>query len=541
MNTIFKLFGEIAIRNEAANKAITETTKHAQKSKGKISQTFEEIGTAAVTCGKMVAVGAAAGTAALGALFKASVGEYAEYEQLVGGIETLFKESKDKVMAYANEAYKTAGLSANDYMATVTSFSASLLQGLGGDTEKAAEVANKAITDMSDNANKMGTDMTMIQNAYQGFAKQNYTMLDNLKLGYGGTQAEMARLINDSGVLGNAITVTAETVNQVSFDKIIEAIHVVQTEMGITGTTAQEASETISGSFSSFKATWKNLLTGLTDDDADIAVLFGNMTAAGETVLNNLLALLPAFKENVAVLMSEAGQYIHDHVRDTVWPKVQEAMNVDWLTENIGKPVENFRINVIEPLAGYWSETVAPAIGSAITAVDDFLGLGLVDGWDSITTAAMQAWDNVTTSIQNATAAIQTYLGLEGNTGLGGGDARPWYVRENPDKYPNQSADGSHASGLARVPFDGYRAILHRNEAVLTAQDADVWRSGRSFANNSHLESLMGSMVALMQQMVANTAAGQNVVLDSGVLVGQIAPRIDSHLGVISTRKGRGN
>ena len=141
-------------------------------------------------------------------------------------------------MEYANRAYETAGLSANEYMDTVTSFSASLLQGLGGDTEKAAEIANQAVIDMADNANKMGTSMEMIQNAYQGFAKQNYTMLDNLKLGYGGTATEMARLINDSGVLGDTVEVTAETVNSVSFDKMIEAIHVIQDQMGITGTTA---------------------------------------------------------------------------------------------------------------------------------------------------------------------------------------------------------------------------------------------------------------------------------------------------------------
>ena len=172
-------------------------------------------------------------------LTKSSLEQYAEYEQLVGGVETLFKQSADIVQQYADNAYKTAGMSSNEYMDTVTSFSASLLQGLGGDTAKAAEVANQAITDMSDNANKMGTSMQMIQNAYQGFAKQNYTMLDNLKLGYGGTQEEMARLINDSGVLGDAFVATANNINEVSFDKIIEAIHVVQTNMGVTGTRPQ--------------------------------------------------------------------------------------------------------------------------------------------------------------------------------------------------------------------------------------------------------------------------------------------------------------
>lgn len=222
-------------------------------------------------------------------LTKSSLEQYAEYEQLVGGVDTLFKQSADIVQQYADNAYKTAGMSANEYMDTVTSFSASLLQGLGGDTAKAAEVANQAITDMSDNANKMGTSMQMIQNAYQGFAKQNYTMLDNLKLGYGGTQEEMARLINDSGVLGDAFVATANNINEVSFDKIIEAIHVVQTNMGVTGTTAAEAASTIEGSVASAKSAWTNLITGIADENADLDTLIGNFVTSAETVAGNVV------------------------------------------------------------------------------------------------------------------------------------------------------------------------------------------------------------------------------------------------------------
>lgn len=222
-------------------------------------------------------------------LTKSSLEQYAEYEQLVGGVETLFKQSADIVQQYADNAYKTAGMSANEYMDTVTSFSASLLQGLGGDTAKAAEVANQAITDMSDNANKMGTSMQMIQNAYQGFAKQNYTMLDNLKLGYGGTQEEMARLINDSGVLGDAFVATANNINEVSFDKIIEAIHVVQTNIGVTGTTAAEAASTIEGSVASAKSAWTNLITGIADENADLDTLIGNFVTSAETVAGNVV------------------------------------------------------------------------------------------------------------------------------------------------------------------------------------------------------------------------------------------------------------
>lgn len=262
------------------------------------------------------AVSAAVGTAATGiaALGKASVSAYAEYEQLTGGVETLFGISSEKVMEYANSAYKASGMSANEYMNTVTSFSASLLQGLGGNTAAAAEIANKAVIDMSDNANKMGTDIEMIKNAYQGFAKQNYTMLDNLKLGYGGTASEMARLINDSGVLGETTKVTAETVNNVSFDKMIEAIHKVQDNLGITGTTSKEAASTIQGSIGMMKSSWENFLTGLADPEQDFDTLLWNLVNSVVTVGENLIPriemLLPRLVEGITQLATSLAEHI---------------------------------------------------------------------------------------------------------------------------------------------------------------------------------------------------------------------------------------
>lgn len=221
--------------------------------------------------------------AGFGAITKASLDSVASLEQNVGGVETLFKKSADTVIANAKRAYETAGMSANDYMSTVTSFSASLLQSLGGDTEKAAQVADMAITDMSDNANKMGTSMELIQNAYQGFAKQNYTMLDNLKLGYGGTKTEMERLLAD-----------AEKISGVKYDisnlnDVYQAIHVIQTELGITGTTAKEAATTIEGSMNSAKAAWDNFLNGTATVD-ELVDAFGT---AGEVIAENLGEILP--------------------------------------------------------------------------------------------------------------------------------------------------------------------------------------------------------------------------------------------------------
>ena len=267
---LFELFVKIGAKDEASG-----TISKITSGLGKGLATAAKIGTAAV--------GAAA--AGITALTTAAVNNYAEYEQLVGGVETLFKSSSDTVMKYAENAYKTAGMSANEYMATVTGFSAAMIQSLGGDTDKAAELSNMALTDMSDNANKMGSDLETLKTAYAGFSKQNYTMLDNLKLGYGGTKTEMERLIKDAAKLDKSIDA-----NDMSFSNIVKAINVVQTEMGITGTTAKEAGATIAGSVGAMKSAWANLVTGFADKNADIEGLINNLvtTIVGDGTENNL-------------------------------------------------------------------------------------------------------------------------------------------------------------------------------------------------------------------------------------------------------------
>lgn len=273
---LFNLFAKISLNTEDYENGLEEAS-------GKTSTFADKIKGGLATAAKVGASALGAAAAAVVALTKQSIANYAEYEQLVGGVETLFKGSANAVIGYANNAYKTAGLSANQYMNTVTSFSASLLQSLGQDTEAAARYADMAITDMSDNANKMGTAMESIQNAYQGFAKQNYTMLDNLKLGYGGTKEEMQRLLSDAEKLsGLKFDIS-------SFADIVDAIHIVQTEMGITGTTALEASTTIQGSLASVKAAWTNLSTGFADDTQDLDVLITNFTDSVGTAAGNLI------------------------------------------------------------------------------------------------------------------------------------------------------------------------------------------------------------------------------------------------------------
>lgn len=267
-----------------------------------------KIGNVAGTAFKGIALATGAAATGIGILTKGALDGYAAYEQLTGGVETLFKESNDIVRGYAENAYKTAGMSANAYMETVTSFSASLIQSLDGDTAKAAQVADMAITDMSDNANKMGTSIDMIQNAYNGFAKGNFTMLDNLKLGYGGTQEEMKRLLKDA----EAISGIEYDIS--SFADVAEAIHVIQTEIGITGTTAKEASSTIEGSTASMKAAWDNLVVGIADDNADIDSLINQFIDSATTMLGNVLPRIEIILTGIGQLIEKMVPVIMDQL-----------------------------------------------------------------------------------------------------------------------------------------------------------------------------------------------------------------------------------
>lgn len=289
----------------------------AEKIAGEQTSILSKIGAGAKTAGKGIAAGIGAGLIATGAVIgkvaSTAMGQYKEFEQLQGGIETLYGKSADTMIENAENAYKTAGMSANKYMETATNFAASLVQSLGGDTAKAASYADRAIQDMSDNANKMGTDIESIQNAYQGFAKQNYTMLDNLKLGYGGTKSEMERLLADAEKLsGKKFDIS-------SYADITEAIHIVQQEMGIAGTTAEEAGTTIEGSMNSAKAAWANLIGDLAKPSADIGKsvdnlvtslfgdgtdknlgLFGNALPAIERAITGIAKALPNLVKKIA-------------------------------------------------------------------------------------------------------------------------------------------------------------------------------------------------------------------------------------------------
>lgn len=305
---------------------------------------------------------------------KSAVGHYAEYEQLVGGVETLFKDSSGKLIDYAEKAYKTAGMSSNQYMNTATSFAASLIQGLGGDTAKAVELTNLAITDMSDNANKMGTDIGSIQDAYQGFAKQNYTMLDNLKLGYGGTQSEMIRLINDSGVLGEKI----ESLDNVTFDQIIEAIHKIQDNLGITGTTALEAGTTISGSWSSVQALFENILTKVGSKLAPTVMGFLQQLSDWMETID-----WDAFATSVGDALQRVFDWIQKIDFTTFFEKGMDGVEnflekLGGLIEDVPKIIQTFKDwspLIAGVAAGFVTLKVAMAISSLISAVSTAIGI----------------------------------------------------------------------------------------------------------------------------------------------------------------------
>ena len=295
---------------QKALKDVQNEVKETEKKASTFGDTLKAILASDVIKKGAEALGKAIGK--VGDTVKQSIGNFAEYEQLVGGVDTLFKDSSQKVQKYAADAYKTAGLSANDYMAQVTSFSASLLQSLDGDTNAAADAANQAVIDMADNANKMGTSVESIQNAYQGFAKQNYTMLDNLKLGYGGTKAEMERLLAD-----------AEKISGVKYDinnlnDVYGAIHVIQGELGITGTTAKEASTTIQGSAASMKAAWDNMLTGIASGTGNVQDMVHGFIETVKTTVSNLTPVLKEIVNQLPGVFSELTTAVVEMINTTV-------------------------------------------------------------------------------------------------------------------------------------------------------------------------------------------------------------------------------
>lgn len=364
------------------------------------------------------AIKAAITAAGLGAALGKALTEGAALEQSIGGVETLFKGSASQVTAAADQAFRTAGVSANNYMEQVTSFSATLLQGLGGDTAAAAGYADKAIVQMSDNANKMGTDMSAIQYAYQGFAKDNYTMLDNLKLGYGGTQSEMARLINDSGVLGDSVKVTADTVKDVPFSSIIDAIGVIQDNLGITGTTAEEAATTLSGSFASMQAAASNVMANLTLG-RDVGPALQGLAQTVTTFLTG--NLLPAIGNILSALVLQ------------VIPVGTQMLQS--LGAGLAQGVPNFLAQAL-PMVLQFTETLRTNFGNIVDAgIDLLLNLaqGIANGLPTLIEYVPQIVTNIAGLINdNAPKLLAAGLHIIVTLGLGLIQAIPTLIANIP-------------------------------------------------------------------------------------------------------------
>lgn len=367
-----------------------------------------KIGSAVSTAVKASAAAVGAASAGVAALGTACINAYADYEQLAGGVETLFKDSAETIHSFADNAYKTAGLSANEYMETVTSFSASLLQSLDGDTQKAAVAADLAITDMADNANKMGTAMESIQNAYQGFAKQNYTMLDNLKLGYGGTKEEMQRLLADAEKLSGV------KYDLSSYADIVEAIHVIQTEMGITGTTAKEASTTIQGSVAGMKAAWANLMVGMADDTQDFDLLLSNFIESIGTVADNLLPRIGVVIEGMGKLVAGLAPEIASALPTLTNELLPNLVELG--VQSISALVQGIQENGDSLAAGALSivGTLAEGIAELLPMVADTaasLAVSLADGLtESLPNIIPIAIETISTLVENLTENANTVI-----------------------------------------------------------------------------------------------------------------------------------
>lgn len=404
-----------ALNNATADlnrtKAGIEAVNNEMKNTSVVSQFGSALKSGLAVAAKAAAAATAAAAGAVIALTKSAVENYGEYEQLVGGVETLFKDSAGTVEEYAKNAYQTAGLSANEYMETVTSFSASLLQSMGNDTEAAAKKADRAITDMSDNANKMGTDMQSIQNAYQGFAKQNYTMLDNLKLGYGGTKEEMQRLIDDANALnaaqGNYTNYTIE-----SYADIVDAIHTVQTEMGITGTTAKEASTTIEGSIGAMKAAYANFVTGLGNDNADISELSSQLIQSVGTVAENVLPVVETVLKNIAEAVQRDGPEMIEKFVSYAIEKLPEVISLGLqmvisLVKGIAQNIPQLVTSVLNMMA-----TIVQTIWDSLPDIID-VGKNIVRGlWEGIKSMASWIGDKVSGFVSGLVSGVKGVLGI---------------------------------------------------------------------------------------------------------------------------------
>lgn len=528
---VYDLYAKLCLDSSEYEKGL----KDAKSSASGLTGLFGKVGSAASTVGKgiftvvtnVAAVSVAAtsaGEAAVSALTTLAVNSYAAYEQLVGGVETLYKDSAAKVQQYAADAYKTSGMTANEYMTTATSYAAALVSSLGGDTERAAELSNMAVSDMADNWNKFGSSADSVQDAYNGFAKGQFQLLDNLKLGYGGTKEEMQRLLDDANKL-NAAQGKYTDYSIDSFSDIILAIHDIQTEYDITGTTAKEASTTISGSLSAAKAAWANLVTGVADDNANFGQLISNFVDSATTAASNIIP-------RVEVALNGAAKLIESLV-----PPIMAELPI--LIETVLPQLAQSAVNIVQTLVTEISANATQLIDSAIQIIT-VLGNGIYQMLPTVAQSALQIVltlvsklnenlpqmldtagqmliafvDGVSEHLPDimlaAASIVETLLTyfvehlpdiVEGAMQMGDAvidgiidgisaawdSLVSWFNGLWDNLFGNRSvnvdvnssgSNHSHAGGLDYVPYNNYVANLHRGEMVLTAREAENYRNG---------------------------------------------------------------
>lgn len=481
---------------------------------------------------KATAASVAAVGAASGVIVKTSLGIVADMEQQVGGVETLFKNSADTVIKNANRAYKTAQLSANNYMSTVTSFSASLLQGLGGDTAKAAEIADMAIIDMADNANKMGTNMQDIQNAYQGFAKQNYTMLDNLKLGYGGTQSEMIRLINDSGILNEKI----ENLDNVTFDQMIQAIHKIQENLGITGTSAEEASTTIEGSVNSAKAALEDFAAGVISAND----LVDTVWTATENIFKNLEKMLPR--------LASTGMDVIKALSGKIGEAAPQLKGVTDAVGNLADKLEGMNSEELMNLG----KTAAVLVGS-VPAMSLFgKGIGdvktAVDGISGIATDALSGLGKLPGGFKNAAKSATDFKKDFGGSlkGLGSAITGPFQVltpklSSSVGKIGGivSSVPGKIGGAVGKIGSSVASKMPKVTKAFSLLGDATGYLGAWGGQVGSALQGVLGTVAGFIPSFIGllnfGTVAGV-VVAGLGLVYSQFGTQIDQILTLVQTK-----
>lgn len=456
---IFTLSAKLMLDSSSFDRGINDAEKKGSSLASKLSGGLAKAGGFAA---KTLLAGITASAGAISALAKSSVDAFANYEQLVGGVETLFKDGADKIMEHAQDAYMTAGVDMNSYMQTATSFSAALIQGLEGNYQKAAEITDMAIIDMADNANKMGTDLGSIQNAYQGFAKSNYTMLDNLKLGYGGTRTEMQRLLKDAQKL------TGKKYDISNLADVYEAIHAIQGELGITGTTAEEAATTIQGSTGMMRAAWQNLKIAFVDPKANISDAISKFVDTSKIAIKNVIPaftnavkgigtavteivpvlsaelpslfteLLPSvlsggvtlvtgivqgIVDNLPLIGQAAGQMVDEIIRvfkesdSPVLNLIGDGLSVvkqgfEWLIENqdkvavaIGAIVAAFTVTEIAAFVGHLNP-ITIALGLLAAAAT-----WVAANWETVKETLITIWENIKTAVTNAWTAVSDWFG----------------------------------------------------------------------------------------------------------------------------------